>query len=339
MSRNPVLGRLVATITTLVAVAQIACASPGDASAPQVGEVSIVFPQNDTYAVVSPFPIIFGYQNAKALLSYNSQLQWKVDCYQGALWGQDTINGYEYTEVPSGDYYILNKTETLYDVLPNDSKDPRGPYGVWLGEESPCTLTWEFFYWTTCTHEPDGSTLIQSGRGTRSGSLSFTLRPGAKLPKEAIADYQGCATKGTIEQVTNDSIACPDLLPQPEAQPCKLDVKAARSSLAAAAVSPTTSFTGTAAPTTTKPTSTKSKSGIATTSTTGSGITTTTTTEPGNAKTTSSSTAPPGTNNSNPPNEGKKNSAPATGGRYSRVVLLVAWGGTCLFNHALAMGL
>ncbi|KAJ3495274.1 hypothetical protein NLG97_g3515 [Lecanicillium saksenae] len=255
MSRNPVGLALAA----LLAVAQFACALSNDGFSPQVGEMSVVFPQNDTYAVVSPFPIIFGYQNAPALLSYNSELSWRVECYQNSLYGADRINGYDYAEVTSGDFYVLNSSKTLQDFLPSGDKNPKGPYAYWRGEQDACSLSWTFHYWTICSKQPDGATLIQAGVGERSGKVYFTTRPGAKLPKDAIRDYQGCAVKGTAEQVLNSSISCPDLLTQPEAQPCKLDVKAVASSLAAAAVSPTTSFTGTSTPTsTTSATSTTS---------------------------------------------------------------------------------
>ncbi|TQW02375.1 hypothetical protein IF2G_10178 [Cordyceps javanica] len=259
MSRNPV----GLALATLFAVAHFACASSGDDESGQVGEMSIVFPQNDTYAVVSPFPVIFGYQNAPALLSYNSELSWSVQCAQGSLYGSDTVNGYKYAQVPSGGaYYILNSTTTLQDALPGGSKDPAGPYGRWHGEEDACSLSWEFHYWTVCSKRPDGATLIQSGVGKRSGKMYFTTRPGARLPRDAIRDYQGCALKGTAEKVANSSTACPNLLAQPEAQPCNLDVKAAASSLAGAAVSPTTSFAGT-------PTSSTATSTAKTTSSSG----------------------------------------------------------------------
>ncbi|KAM3472078.1 hypothetical protein MY8738_009033 [Beauveria namnaoensis] len=245
MSRNPV---GLAFTSLLLEVARFACASSSDDAliiSPQVGEMSIVFPQNDTYAAVSPFPVIFGYQNAPALLSYNSELSWSIQCAKGSLYGADTINGYKYAEVPSGEHYILNSTKTLQDALPHGSKDPKGPYGNWRGAEDTCSLTWEFHYWTVCSKQPNDATLIQSGVGKRLGKMYFTIRPGAKLPIDAVRDYQGCALKGTAEKVANTSIACPNLLAQPEAQPCNLDVKAAASSLADAAVSPTTSYAGT----------------------------------------------------------------------------------------------
>ncbi|OAA40428.1 hypothetical protein BBO_06012 [Beauveria brongniartii RCEF 3172] len=129
--------------TSLLAVARFACASSSDdAFSPQVGEMSIVFPQNDTYAAVSPFPVIFGYQNARTFLSYNSELSWSIQCAQGSLYGADTINGYKYAEVPSGQHYILNSTKTQQDALPDGSKDPKGPYGSWRGTECACSLTW-----------------------------------------------------------------------------------------------------------------------------------------------------------------------------------------------------
>ncbi|KAM3519851.1 hypothetical protein NHJ13051_007238 [Beauveria bassiana] len=56
----------------------------------------------------------------------------------GSLYGADTINGYKYADVPSGEHYILNSTKTLQDALPDGSKDPMGPYGNWRGAEETC---------------------------------------------------------------------------------------------------------------------------------------------------------------------------------------------------------
>ncbi|PQK13234.1 hypothetical protein BB8028_0004g01650 [Beauveria bassiana] len=98
--------------------------------------------------------------------------------------------------VPLGEYYILNSTKTLQDALPDDSKDPKGPYGNWRGAEDTCSLTWEFHYWTVCSKQPNDAAVIQSGVGKRSGKMYFTIRPGAKLPIDAVRDYQGLCAKG-----------------------------------------------------------------------------------------------------------------------------------------------
>ncbi|KAM0668549.1 hypothetical protein ACQRIU_002111 [Beauveria bassiana] len=106
-------------------------------------------------------------------------LSTKRHCAQGSLYGADTINGYKYAEVPSGEHYILNSTKTLQDALPHGSKDPKGPYGNWRGAEDTCSLTWEFHYWTVCSKQPNDATLIQSGVGKRLGKMYFTIRPAA----------------------------------------------------------------------------------------------------------------------------------------------------------------
>ncbi|KAM3446452.1 hypothetical protein MY3296_009665 [Beauveria thailandica] len=83
MSRNPV----GLAFTSLLAIARFACASSSDDTfSSEVGKMSIVFPQNDTF------------------LSYNSELSWSIQCAHGSLHGADTINGYKYAGVPSGEH-------------------------------------------------------------------------------------------------------------------------------------------------------------------------------------------------------------------------------------------
>ncbi|KAF1734626.1 hypothetical protein CRV24_006168 [Beauveria bassiana] len=115
--------------------------------------MSIVFPQNDTYAAVSPFPVIFGYQNARASLSYNSELSWSDSVRpRFAVRRRHHQRIQVCRGVPSGEHCILNSTKTLQDALPDgSSKDPKGPYGNWRGAEDTCSLTWEFHYWTVCS--------------------------------------------------------------------------------------------------------------------------------------------------------------------------------------------
>ncbi|KAM3537271.1 hypothetical protein ARSEF1564_009802 [Beauveria bassiana] len=93
-------------------------------------------------------------------LAFTSLLLAVARAPKGSLYGADTINGYKYAEVPSGEHYILNSTKTLQDALPDGSKDPKGPYGNWRGAEDTCSLTWEFHYWTICSKQPSDATLI-----------------------------------------------------------------------------------------------------------------------------------------------------------------------------------
>lgn len=229
---------------------------------PASGEMSIVFPRNETYAVVSPFPIVFGYRNAPAILSYDSQLRWNVDCVNHTLYGSSTVNGYDNAVIPSEPYFVLNSTKTLYESSPDYLKNKDGPFGSFRGNSDRCTLTWTFFYWTVCRKLPNGGTLIQSGVGRKQGNVTFTIQPGATLPHDAIAKYEGCPVGGLAETIKSESSTfCPDTDKSPDLAPCELDVKPAASSIASAVMPATTTFTG-------RPTST---SAPASTSTSGSG--------------------------------------------------------------------
>jgi hypothetical protein len=101
--------------------------------------------------------------------------------------------------------------------------------------------------WTTvCEPRKDGSLLLTNNQFERSGNVTFTLRPGAKTARKAIAEYDGCAAGGTAVKVErNHTVGCPILAQDasPKPKPCGLDVKKARSSLAEAVVKPTTSLT------------------------------------------------------------------------------------------------
>ncbi|KAF5631637.1 uncharacterized protein FTJAE_7838 [Fusarium tjaetaba] len=190
-------------------LAVLAAASDEDViSFPAIGEVDIVFPREDTYAGEAPFPVIFGLQNAPVLTTFSGTLNWELNSIADA--------------------------------------DEGDQFQYWRSEEDSCILKWDLRWTTVCEPRKDGSLLLKNNQFERSSNVTFTLRPGAKTARKAIAEYDGCAIGGTAVKVErNHTVGCPILAEDASSkpQPCGLDVKKARSSLAEAVVKPTTSLT------------------------------------------------------------------------------------------------
>lgn len=205
-------------------------------SFPAIGEVDIVFPRQDTYAAEAPFPVIFGLQNAPVLTTFSGTLNWELSCrYTLSGIGRLYLDFLPDTEP----YYFLNTSQAIADA-------DEDQFQYWRSEEDSCILKWDFRWTTVCEPRSDGSVLLKNNQFERSGNVSFNLRPGAKTAQKAIAEYDGCAIGGTaIKLERNHTVGCPVLADDasPKPKPCNLDVKKARSSLAAAVVKPTTSLT------------------------------------------------------------------------------------------------
>lgn len=223
----------------LIALGGVAIAKD-QVSFPAIGEFDVVFPRNDTYAVEAPFPVIFGFQNAPVMLSFPTQINWEVTCGFGTLFGINQFQGERSIAPPSDPYFYINSSRALIKAEEGDQ------FKYFRNDYDTCVLTWELFYYTICEREPDGSLKIMGGYfPKRTGNVTFTLRPGAKSPREAIANYDGCALAGTAVKVQSNETGCAHIAEDAatKPKPCELDVKGVASSLAAAVVKPTTSLT------------------------------------------------------------------------------------------------
>ncbi|CAG7566597.1 unnamed protein product [Fusarium equiseti] len=205
-------------------------------SFPAIGEVDVVFPRNDTYAVEAPFPVIFGLQNAPVLTTFSGTLNWELNC-RYTLFGIGRL--YLDFMPDSEPYYFLNTSDAKAD--PDEDQ-----FQYWREEEDSCILKWDFRWTTVCEPGSDGSVLLKNNQFERSGNVTFKLRPGAKTARKAISEYDDCPIGGTaIKLERNHTVGCPILAEDasPKPKPCDLDVKKARSSLAEAVAKPTTSLT------------------------------------------------------------------------------------------------
>lgn len=239
---------------------------------PVNGELDVVFPRNGTYAVEAPFPIVLGFQNSPALMSFATKLYWTVTCSRFTLHGTGYLDGERFIAPPADPWYYINATDTLQQVRDGEEDGPpgskKGQFGYWLNYDvDSCVLAWEFLYFTTCKRLSDGALEISGGKFPRQmGNVTFTIAPNGTRPRDAIRAYKGCPMPGFAVTVNKNHTGCADVDNEvlPEPQPCLLDVEAVASSLAEAVVTPTTSVTD--MPTATTATTTGSPA-----STTGSG--------------------------------------------------------------------
>lgn len=229
-------------LTHLSALAMAVLARAADqVRFPATGDISIVFPRNSTYGVAAPFPIILGLRNSPVLLSFSTELYWAVDCTNRTLFGRGQLEGDNELPPLADPFFYINATDALADKYGNGNSFPS-----WRdGDKDECTLAWEFRFVTNCTDRPDGGFRIDGGAfPERRGTVRFTLKPEAILPRDAIQRYEGCPEPGTAVKVEANQTGCAhfanDAAQDPK--PCDLNVKAVASSLAAMVVTPTTTL-------------------------------------------------------------------------------------------------
>lgn len=57
---------------------------------PTTVEIDLVFPLNETYALIKPFPVIFIIQNAAAAWNFGFQFQWNITSIPDETSGRET---------------------------------------------------------------------------------------------------------------------------------------------------------------------------------------------------------------------------------------------------------
>lgn len=226
-------------------VASLAMAAP---QFPMEGDMSIVFPQNDTYGVTSPFPVVFAFRNAPALLSWDSQLQWDIECEHGNLYGTGQISGHDGATLPSEPFFAVNTSTPIWERV-------EGSTSTWffLDGVDHCTFKWNFGFSSTCHTFPNGTTELRLGDALSKGEFGFTLKLGGNAPIDVLSNYKGCPGKGASRKVVSAEI-CPELEPPKDPEPCSVDVKSAMSTFISNIPTATTTFLGSTSSTSTSKT-------------------------------------------------------------------------------------
>jgi hypothetical protein len=225
------LSRLVVVVLQLAAFA-----ATSQVSLPANIEIDVIFPrQGETYAPVSPFPVVFAIQNAAVAWSFGFQFEWLIHTEQGIadvgtldISSDDPANPL----VPPADPYLLINKSIELPFYPNDAH----------------TLSWQFGFFGNCTEDADGSDYTFQGVPFNAqGSFNFSTAYGGKAV-DVLAGGQ-CPALGSIVPVQSSIGAnCPHIADSGiQPSPCAFTIDAAVASSVSAAVVPTTTAEPTAA--------------------------------------------------------------------------------------------
>ena len=229
------LSRLVIVVLQLAAFATSA-ATP-QVSLPANIEIDVIFPrQGETYAPVSPFPVVFAIQNAAVAWYFSFTFEWFVHTEQGILADTGSLDIFPDVAgnplVPPADPYLMINQSVELSYYPNDA----------------LTLGWQFTFFGNCTENADGSAYtLQDVPFNVQGRFNFSTAYGGKAV-DVLAGGQ-CPALGSIVPVQS-SIGpnCPHIADSGiQPSPCAFTIDAAVASSVSAAVVPTTTAEPTAA--------------------------------------------------------------------------------------------
>jgi hypothetical protein len=229
------LSRLVIVVLQLAAFATSA-ATP-QVSLPANIEIDVIFPrQGETYAPVSPFPVVFAIQNAAVAWSFGFAFEWLIHTEQGILADIGTLDISSDAAVnplvPPADPYLLINQSVELSYYPNNA----------------LTLGWQFTFFGNCTENADGSAYtLQDVPFNAQGRFNFSTAYGGKAV-DVLAGGQ-CPALGSIVPVQSSMGAnCPHIADSGiQPSPCAFTIDAAVASSVSAAVVPTTTAEPTAA--------------------------------------------------------------------------------------------
>jgi hypothetical protein len=218
-------------------------------SYPATLELDVVFPRNDTYAVVAPFPIVFAFQNAGAFWEFGAVFQWSVSCHNLSLAGSSSVTASR-TSSPGEPYIYVNASYS--PNIRSDLSPGRGPFPLWGGDRDACKLDWLITYVSECTRYPNGSVITSFGavQGI-SGNVNFTLAPsGGKLPANQLGGYADRPLYGGSIQVESKELpfdtqasGCPHFGSNPAAaSPCAVSFASLAPSVLGQIPTPTVTF-------------------------------------------------------------------------------------------------
>lgn len=167
---------------------------------PTTIEIDLVFPLNQTYALIDPFPVIFVIQNAATAWSFGFDFQWNISGVPDGSSSSEVFGPgflFEgqglYHPAPSDPFIVVNSTR--FPSIVNTQL----PAGKW-------TLGWSYES-SVCT--PDGDILNIGSGVPAQGSISFTVEGGGASPDftsscptlagqiDVVANWTGCPQPGT----------------------------------------------------------------------------------------------------------------------------------------------
>jgi hypothetical protein len=181
-------------------------------------EIDLVFPLNQTYTLIDPFPGIFFIQNAAAAWNFGFDFQWNISGVPDGSSSSEVFGPgflFEgqglYHPAPSDPFIVVNSTR-----FPSAIVNTQLPAGKW-------TLGWSYES-SICTQNGD---ILNIGSGIPAqGSISFTVEGGGASP-----DFTSSCPilAGQIDIVANWT-GCPQLGTAGPSNPCGAKIDAAQAS-------------------------------------------------------------------------------------------------------------
>lgn len=164
--------------------------------------IDIVFPRNDTYHPVDPFPIVFAFQGATAAWNYGFFFEWRtrqaencegecgvVDSGQLAVQQGDPTSGASFGE---DDYYFFVSSSR----------------GLSRAGNLAYNLEWDFGFQRNCSASDGGSA---QSIGTISASNIVGFRTQADANPDVRQQAKSCPIQGGIVGIQADLSGCPQL--------------------------------------------------------------------------------------------------------------------------------
>ncbi|KAH9215490.1 hypothetical protein DL95DRAFT_500531 [Leptodontidium sp. 2 PMI_412] len=203
---------------------------------PTTVELDLVFPLNETYAPIDPFPVIFVIQNAAAAWSFGLEFTWNITGVIDGDSGQETF--------PGDTIFLLSN-----NIRPNNLLPPSDPFIIvnstdWPGASVAVTkvpagkwaLGWSYSIPTTCTPTADGEFLTIRPALPIQGSMSFTVKDGGASP----VFTRNCSTLAGQFGIVANWTGCPQLGGTPGiANPCGAKIDTVQASSISAALATT----------------------------------------------------------------------------------------------------
>jgi len=139
-------------------------ASSSEVSLNATVEIDLVFPQNDTYTLVTPFPIIFIIQQAQLAYGFGFTFEWNITgrgSSQNMYYDQGDVYSFWEHQTPPDSNIIVNSTLSQDPIAADRFTLPAGQW----------TLAWSY---SSGECIPEGIDSIEITHGTWGASIDFT---------------------------------------------------------------------------------------------------------------------------------------------------------------------
>lgn len=211
----------------------------GATTFPATVEIDLIFPQNDTYAPTTIFPLVFAWQNAALAPSLNPRIDVTLQLYNGSRSESNPKSFFPTFDFNQTLWNISEPTFVYHHMLNFTSGTGDGPVHVYL--------TWAMNAGNCSDH---GQTF--GGDYFQGGAIEFTMAKGGKQPDlvAATSNRETCknishaafnltGTQHVVPKLDRPYDTCAvfsNVQPRPEGDPCKVQVSPSAAASIAAAI-------------------------------------------------------------------------------------------------------